>query len=215
MEILAKVPPDHVGLAYKPATAGRGRIPRAGARAVHGARPLAHQAVFGSDDLCLAGFESPFGKIPIGLKEAVLAYPLILAAGFMVCTLLLSRLLALRREFRISLAREETLTKADVGRRVATLAPLWFDAGRAFWGNPTLILALLIPFALFVATGWLILNDWLLPLGDTASATNLRTFYTVLYGIGLAVFAAGLLRVQRAWTQDQAMPAPASPAPPA
>lgn len=163
----------------------------------------------------LASFESPFGTIPIGLKEAVLAYPLILAAGFMVCTLLLSRLLALRGEFRNSLAREQALSEADVNRRVATLAPLWFDAGRAFWSNPTLVLALLIPFALFVAAGWLILNDWLLQLGDTASATNLRTFYTGLYGLGLAVFAAGLLRVQRAWTQDQAMPTPASPAPPA
>lgn len=163
----------------------------------------------------LASFESPFGTIPIGLKEAVLAYPLILAAGFMVCTLLLSRLLALRGEFRNSLAREQVLSEADVNRRVATLAPLWFDAGRAFWGNPTLVLALLIPFALFVAAGWLILNDWLLQLGDTASATNLRTFYTGLYGLGLAVFAAGLFRVQSAWAQDQAMSLPANPAPPA
>lgn len=163
----------------------------------------------------LASFEPPFGTIPIGLKEAVLAYPLILAAGFMVCTLLLSRLLALRGEFRNSLAREQVLSEADVNRRVATLAPLWFDAGRAFWGNPTLVLALLIPFALFVAAGWLILNDWLLQLGDTASATNLRTFYTGLYGLGLAVFAAGLFRVQSAWAQDQAMSLPANPAPPA
>lgn len=158
----------------------------------------------------LASFESPFGTIPIGLKEAVLAYPLILAAGFMVCTLLLSRLLALRGEFRNSLAREQVLSEADVNRRVATLAPLWFDAGRAFWGNPTLVLALLIPFALFVAAGWLILNDWLLQLGDTASAENLRTFYAGLYGLGLAVFAAGLLRVRGAWAQYQAVPAPAN-----
>jgi len=161
----------------------------------------------------LAGFESPFGAIPIGLKEAVLAYPLILAAGFMVCTLLLSRLLALRREFRVSLARDSALSEADVDRRVATLAPLWFDADRSFWGNPTLVLSLLIPFVLFVAAGWLILNDWLLPLGDTVSATNLRTFYSGLYGFGLIIFATGLFRVQSAWARDQAGPEPANPTP--
>jgi cell division protein FtsB len=163
----------------------------------------------------LASFESPFGVIPIGLKEAVLAYPLILAAGFMVCVLLLARLLALRREFRNSLARDQALSEADVDRRVATLAPLWFDAGRAFWANPAMVLALLIPFVLFVASGWLILNDWLLQLGDTASATNLRAFYAGLYALGLAIFVAGLLRVQSAWAQDRAMPASANPVPPA
>lgn len=163
----------------------------------------------------LASFESPFGTIPIGLKEAVLAYPLILAAGFMVCTLLLSRLLTLRREFRNSLAREKGLSDADVNRRVATLAPLWFDPGRALWANPALVLALLIPFALFVATGWLILNDWLLQLGGTASAINLRAFYAGLYGLGLVVFAAGLFRVQGAWARDRAVPASANLVPPA
>ena len=163
----------------------------------------------------LSSFESPFGAIPIGLKEAVLAYPLILAAGFMACTLLLARLLALRREFRNSLAQEKALSDANVDRRVATLAPLWFDPGRNLWANPTLALALLIPFTLFVAAAWLILNDWLLQLGNTASAINLRTFYAGLYSLGLAVFAAGLLRVQSAWTRYQAMPASATPASPA
>lgn len=159
----------------------------------------------------LNGLASPFGDIPISLKEALLAYPLILTAGFMICTLLLSRLLALRREFRDSLAREQTLTEENVKRRVATLAPLWFDSGRAFWGNPTLVLALLIPIALFVVTGWLTLNDWLLPLGKTASAENLRWFYGGLYGLGLAVFATGLFRVQSAWTRDRAMPLSTNP----
>ncbi len=154
----------------------------------------------------LEGLATPFGNIPIGLKEAVLIYPLILTAGFMVCTLLLSRLLALRGEFRNSLAREQALTEEDVERRVATLAPLWFDSGRAFWANPTLVLALLIPFALFVATGWSTLSDWLLPLGETASALTLRWFYGGLYGLGLVVFAAGLFRVQSAWARDRAMP---------
>lgn len=163
----------------------------------------------------LASFESPFGEIPIGLKEAVLAYPLVLAASFMVCVLLLSRLLHLRREFRDSLARESSLGAADVARRVVALAPLWFDPGRALWANPAVLLAFLIPFALFVATGWLILNDWLLQLGDTASAENLRWFYAGLYGLGLAVFAAGLFRVRRAWAQYQAVPASANTAPPA
>ncbi len=163
----------------------------------------------------LASFQSPFGAIPIGLKEAVIAYPLILAAGFMVCTLLMSRLLALRREFRNSLAQDKALSETNVARRVATLAPLWFDPDRALWANPALVLALFIPFALFFATAWLILNDWLLQLGDTDSAIQLRRFYTVLYALGLAAFAAGLVRVIRAWTQDRAMPASANPATPA
>ena len=150
----------------------------------------------------LAGFASPFGSIPIGLKEAVLAYPLILAAGFLVCALLLSRLLALRRAFRSSLAMEQSLSEADVDRRVATLTSLWFDPGRQLWANPALLLALIIPFAFFLGTGWLILNDWLLQLGDTASAVNLRAFYAGLYALGLVVFAAGLARVWIAWKQD-------------
>lgn len=154
----------------------------------------------------LNGLASPFGNIPISLKDALLVYPLILAAGFMVCTLLLSRLLALRGEFRNSLAREQAFTAEDVERRVATLASLWFDSGRAFWGNPALVLALLVPLVLFVATGLLTLFDWLLPLGETASALTLRTFYAGLYGLGLAVFAAGFYRVQSAWARDRAMP---------
>ncbi len=163
-------------------------------------------------EMRLSSFESPFGAIPIGLQEAVLAYPLILAAGFMVCALLLARLLHLRREFRNSLARDKDLSEANVSQRVATLAPLWFDPDRKIWANPALVIALFIPFALFSTTAWLIVNDWLLQLGDTTSAINLRRFYAGLYGLGLVVFAVSAVRVRRAWTRYQTGPAPASAA---
>ncbi len=141
----------------------------------------------------LSSFQSPFGTLPIGLNEAVLAYPLILAVGFTICALLLGRLLYLRSELHSLLQRQMPAALEDVNRRLEALAPIWFDPQRWAWRNVGAAVAFGVPLVLFGATGWLILNDWLLHLGDTPSAVNIRIFYGIVYAVGVAIFVAGIV----------------------
>lgn len=140
-------------------------------------------------------FKSPFGSLPIGLNEAVFAYPLILAIGTAICAFLLRRLLKLRGELHSVLKRLMSVTNEDIDRRLEILAPIWFDPGRAIWRNLGVVLAFAVPLVLFAASAWLVFNDWLLRLGRTPSAVDLRVFYGIVYlcGAGVILVAIGCL----------------------
>lgn len=67
-------------------------------------------------------FESPFGKLPLGLSEAVLAFPFIIAAWFLVCALMLAELIGLRREYHAQVRAIFPGDPDTVRHRVAVLA---------------------------------------------------------------------------------------------
>jgi multidrug efflux pump subunit AcrA (membrane-fusion protein) len=147
----------------------------------------------------LADFQSPFGKLPLGLKEAALAFPFIIAAGFLICALLQATLLRLRQEYHSLFEKGTTLNARQVRHRVALLAPLWLDPVKARWLNATVAAVLLLPVLAFVATVWLSANGMLLPVEGEPSDRYLTLFYYVLYAIGLVLVGTGIWRVMMAW----------------
>ena len=119
----------------------------------------------------LTEFQSPFGKLPLGLNEATLAFPFVLAVGFLICALLLADLLRLRGEFhQLMLAHAGTHKEQDgFTHRVTLLAPLWLDPVRPSWISIAGAFLLLLPALAFIVTVWLSLSG-VLQLTDAGSS---------------------------------------------
>lgn len=150
----------------------------------------------------LEDFQSPFGRLPLGLKEATLAFPFILAAGFIICALLLADLLRLRCEYHLLMeSRSPSGPGTDQVRdRVTLLAPLWLDPVRPGAANLAVVCLLSLPALAFVFSVWLILSGVLQPAEVEPSDRYLRIFYYTLYAVGTLLVITGIHRVARRWT---------------
>jgi DNA repair exonuclease SbcCD ATPase subunit len=143
----------------------------------------------------IKAFQSPFGTLPLGLKEAALAFPFVMTAGFLVCALLLADLVGLRREYHDQMDARSPGEPAVVRRRVALVAPLWFDPLKLSWRGLGALVLFLIPVAIFFAIVRLIASGWLLQLDTEPSDRFLTQFYNGLYLLGALLLAIGLWRV--------------------
>jgi DNA repair exonuclease SbcCD ATPase subunit len=147
----------------------------------------------------LSKFQSPFGTLPLGFKEAALAFPFILAAGFLVCALLLANLIRLRREYHELIGFNRSLDAKAVTDRVALVTPLWLDPAVRTWRNVAVAILLLLPIPIFALTAPLISSDWFLQLSTEATSRILPLFYDVLYFIGILLLGVGIWRVGKEW----------------
>ncbi len=143
----------------------------------------------------IKAFQSPFGTLPLGLKEAALAYPFIVTAGFLVCAFLLADLIGLRREYHDQMGAKHPGEPAIVRRRVSLMMPLWFDPVRLSWRSLGALVLFLHPVAIFIAIVWLIASGWLLQLDTDPSDQFLALFYNGLYLLGALLLMIGLWRV--------------------
>ena len=138
----------------------------------------------------LSKIQSPFGNLPIGLKEATLAFPVIIAVSFVVCASLLADLVRLHNAFHASEspAREQ-------GEATSLLAHLWLEP--VLSGRPGLVaVALLLPVGVFIVSVAVILAGTLDQTDDPLSDQYLRNFYYVLYAIAALFIVRGIRRVQ-------------------
>src|SRR5690606_13819034 len=71
--------------------------------------------------------ETPFGTLPIGLNELTLLFPVLMAAGFMLCSSLFVESLLLRREFHGLTRATDPEGVVLPDERIALIAPLWID----------------------------------------------------------------------------------------
>jgi preprotein translocase subunit SecG len=147
----------------------------------------------------LSTFQSPFGTLPLGFEEAALAFPFILAAGFLVCALLLANLMRLRREYHALMRSSPALDPRAATDRVALMAPLWLDPAIRSWRNPVVAVLLLLPVPAFLLTAALISSDWLLRLATERSGRILMLFYDALYLAGAVLLGVGVWRVAKEW----------------
>lgn len=147
----------------------------------------------------LSKFQSPFGTLPLGFKEAALAFPFILAAGFLVCALLLANLMRLRREYHELMRSGTSLDATAVTDRVSLMAPLWLNPAIRSWRNAAIVFLLLLPILAFLLTASLISSDWLLQLATERSGRILMLFYDALYLVGILLLGVGIWRVGREW----------------
>jgi len=155
-------------------------------------------------------FQSPFGELPLGLREATLAFPFLVAAGFTICAFLLGDLLRLRCEYHRLLSSDSSPASSVLSHRVRVVAPLWLDPTFPGWQGATVAVLLLAPVAIYAMVVAFVSSGWLLPLDANGSDRHLWTFYETLYALGALSIAAGIVHVSVVWASYRKMLAPQS-----
>jgi hypothetical protein len=141
--------------------------------------------------------ETPFGQLPVGLNEALLGFPVLLAVGFLVCVAQLADARRLRAAFS-ALYRRSDPSGAVVGEReIGLVAPLW-PARERRWSR----LLLPAPFLVFVLAVAVVLYS--AQTTDSFRAVGLLSLrvFVVLYAVSLIAFAAALWQAFRPATAE-------------
>jgi hypothetical protein len=141
--------------------------------------------------------ETPFGQLPVGLNEALLGFPVLLAVGFLVCVAQLADARRLRAAFS-ALYRRSDPSGAVVGEReIALVAPLW-PARERRWSR----LLLPAPFLVFVLAVAVVLYS--AQTTDSFRAVGLLSLriFVVLYAVSLIAFAAALWQAFKPTTAE-------------
>lgn len=88
--------------------------------------------------------DTPFGTLPVGLNELILLFPVLAAAGFVMCASLFVETARLRQEFHGLTRLSDPDQSVLPDRRIALIAPLWVDPLQPISARavPAVILAL-------------------------------------------------------------------------
>jgi hypothetical protein len=132
----------------------------------------------------LEDFESPLGKLPVSLEDAVRLFPLVLAAAFMWASAVFGQMMTLRRQIELFYHEK------DPERRVATPERL-----RILLGPPAGFLKVfIVPFLLYLVSSGLNAYDFFI---GRPSANPEGIALSFLYAAGLLLFAAGFRRFRK------------------
>ena len=148
----------------------------------------------------LRSIQTPFGLMPIGASDGLLAFPIVIAIGFLIASLLLADAARLKREFR-RLCRDAD-PEGDVtdDGELMLVAPLWFDTARPALHRLGLMVVYACPAAIFVGSVTLIAVDW--SVAPTPLATgDMQRVYATAYAIAFAMLLIGLWRVRQAFAR--------------
>ncbi len=137
----------------------------------------------------LAELDSPLGKLPVGLVEAVQMFPLLVAIGFGWCVLVLRRLVALRRAMQEGYARRDPAMADLTERHLALVAPVWVERGGPALGRSLLW----TPIAVFGVACALVAYHWSLDPGSG----DVLALDPWVYGTLYVAAAAGLVYALR------------------
>jgi hypothetical protein len=142
--------------------------------------------------------ESPFGKVPVGLREAIALFPILLASGLVACSSLLIRAIRLRIEYHKQLLSEANATKKSAKKKAMLAAPLWVDPfDRRMFGflNILKFSVLFIPLFTFIAAVYVIYTESLLidafPRTEMVTNNAYLYIYTSIYSLGAVFFFGG------------------------
>jgi hypothetical protein len=72
-------------------------------------------------------FESPLGKIPLGFIETIVAFPLLMAAGFFIYAFILRQVMRLRIDLYREYQGNDPKWKLKTDSYVSFLAPIWIN----------------------------------------------------------------------------------------
>jgi hypothetical protein len=139
--------------------------------------------------------ESPFGKVPVGLREAIALFPILLASGLVACSSLLRRAILLRIEYHKELLSEANSTKQSAKEKAISLAPLWIDPFDRRMFRFLKISVLFIPLFTFIAAVYVIYTESLLidafPRTEEVTNDAYLYIYSSIYALGVIFFVAG------------------------
>jgi hypothetical protein len=155
----------------------------------------------------LKNIQFPFGNIPIGLNQAIVIFPLALAAGFAICCYLLGDTIQLRKALYESYKKNETDNDIikDLKMKVSLIAPLWIDPNKSIKSNFKGWAILVVPVVIFVVSWSLISYGWNYIVDEDIRTTFpydkqwYVIFYTSLYYFSLIFFGYGIVRISIEW----------------
>jgi hypothetical protein len=146
----------------------------------------------------LDAIDTPFGKLPVGLNEAILGFPVLIAIGFLICMRQLADTARLRGAFAALYRSRDPQGRVLTDRQIALIAPLWLDADVPGRPRALPLLVLAAPFVIFVIAVGAVAYSWQeTDAFRTVGTLNLRIF-AALYALGLIAFVAGAMDMRRA-----------------
>jgi hypothetical protein len=153
----------------------------------------------------LGNFQSPVGALPLSLTEASLAFPFIVAVGFLICAILLADLLRLRCEYHRVVSAQQALEAETIRHRLALVVPLWLDPLKTAWRNSGGAALVFLPALAYVVIIWLLTTDQFFDLEAKRLDHHLIRFYGVLYVAGVLFVLIGVWRILAEWSAYRAM----------
>lgn len=147
----------------------------------------------------LKEIETPFGRLPVGLNEALLGFPVLLAVGFLVCAVQLADARRLRLAFAAIYRRSDPGGTIVGEREIALVAPLWPAPERS--GGLLLMLA---PFLVFAIAVGVVLYSWRMTDSFRAVGSLSLGIFFALYAVSLIAFLLSLRQVFRRPSGGQA-----------
>jgi hypothetical protein len=156
----------------------------------------------------LSNIQSPVGALPLSLTEASLAFPFIVAVGFLICAILLADLLRLRCEYHRVVSAQQALGAETIRHRLALVVPLWLDPLKTAWRNSGGAALVFLPALAYVVIIWLLTTDQFFDLEARRLDHHLIRFYGVLYVVGVLFVLIGVWRILAEWSAYLAMLSP-------
>jgi uncharacterized protein YlxW (UPF0749 family) len=152
----------------------------------------------------LEKIQSPFGTLPVGLKEAVLAFPVAVAAGIILYAFALADMIRLRKLYHHATIECYEEFDDKVKEAIRIMAPVWIDPMGDRSANQWRVLMLCLPVLAFGITLVLIFYSWYISPTQPGSSPLIRLGYLVLYVL-LSVFGFILAgrRILREWRAYQ------------
>jgi hypothetical protein len=146
----------------------------------------------------LDAIDTPFGKLPVGLNEAILAFPVLIAVGFLISARQLADAARLRSAFGAFYRQKDPAGGLITEQQIALIAPLWLDADRPGHGRALPFLALTAPILVFVIAILAVAGSWLATeFFRAVGMLNLRIF-AGLYLLGIVAILMGCAQIRRA-----------------
>jgi hypothetical protein len=147
----------------------------------------------------LEKIQSPFGTLPVGLSEAVLVFPVVLAAGIILYSLALANMIRLRKHYHEATISRYPREDQKIEGNITILAPVWLDPIGDRSANIWYMLILSLPVLAYIAALLLIPCSWLLGQPQPHSMWLTRIGYSVLYVLSVFFVMLGSLQIRREW----------------
>lgn len=135
----------------------------------------------------LKEIETPFGRLPVGLNEALLGFPVLLAVGFLVCVVQMTDARRLRAAFAEVYRRSDPEGTVLGDKEVAMVAPLWPSPERR---GATLLM--LVPFLVFLLAVGVVIYSWRMTDSFRAVGGLSLAIFFGLYGLSAITFLGSL-----------------------
>jgi hypothetical protein len=143
----------------------------------------------------LESVRTPFGPIPVGLNEAILAFPVLVAAGIFIYLFTLVDLMRLRKTYQQQTREQYPETAEKIRDDMMLIAPLWLDPTESRGTVVRHLIYLCLPGLAFFIGFLLIIYNWVLTGPQTASTVTIRMGYTVLYLAGVIILTNAARRL--------------------